>query len=133
MWFDSRSPREWRGEVVAVGEGVAELPAAERVACAGSLGAYAEERTLPADRLVKVPDADLFDGVGSGAARITTNQTFPLSAAPEAHRALDGRRTTGSTALFPCPGSITISKDSSKIREGFNAHSRLGARRRRRR
>ena len=45
--------------------------------------------------------ADLFDVVGSGAVKIRTNQTFPLSEAAEAHRALEGRRTTGSTVLLP--------------------------------
>ena len=44
---------------------------------------------------------DLFDVVGSGAVRIRTNQTFPLGDAPQAHRALEGRRTTGSTVLLP--------------------------------
>ena len=44
---------------------------------------------------------DLFDVVGSGAVRIRTNQTFPLGEAPQAHRALEGRRTTGSTVLLP--------------------------------
>ena len=44
---------------------------------------------------------DLFDVVGSGAVKIVTNQTFPLSEAAEAHRALEGRRTTGSTVLLP--------------------------------
>ena len=44
---------------------------------------------------------DLFEVVGSGAVKIRTNQTFPLADASEAHRALEGRRTTGSTVLLP--------------------------------
>ena len=43
----------------------------------------------------------LFDVVGSGAVRITVNQTFPLAEAASAHRALESRRTTGSTILLP--------------------------------
>jgi len=43
----------------------------------------------------------LFDVVGSGAVRITVNQTFPLADAAAAHRALESRRTTGSTVLMP--------------------------------
>ena len=43
----------------------------------------------------------LFDVVGSGAVRITVNQTFPLAEAASAHRALESRRTTGSTVLMP--------------------------------
>jgi len=45
--------------------------------------------------------SDLFAVVGSGAVKIRVNQTFPLSEAAEAHRALEARRTTGSTVLLP--------------------------------
>jgi NADPH2:quinone reductase len=44
---------------------------------------------------------ELFDVVQSGAVRILINQRFPLREAAEAHRALEGRRTTGSTLLLP--------------------------------
>lgn len=44
---------------------------------------------------------DLFDVVTRGAVRIEVHQTFPLREAAEAHRALEGRRTTGSTVLLP--------------------------------
>jgi NADPH2:quinone reductase len=44
---------------------------------------------------------DLFEVVSRGAVRIEVNQTFPLKQAAEAHRALEGRRTTGSTVLLP--------------------------------
>ena len=43
----------------------------------------------------------LFDVVAGGAVRITVNQTFPLAEAADAHRALESRRTTGSTILTP--------------------------------
>ena len=43
----------------------------------------------------------LFDVVGRGAVRIAVNQTFPLAEAAAAHRALESRRTTGSTILMP--------------------------------
>ena len=43
----------------------------------------------------------LFDVVGRGAVRISVNQTFPLAEASAAHRALESRRTTGSTILVP--------------------------------
>ena len=43
--------------------------------------------------------ASLFDAVRSGKVRIDIGQRFPLSKAAEAHRALEGRRTTGSTVL----------------------------------
>ena len=45
--------------------------------------------------------ADLFGMVESGKVKIEVNQRFPLADAAEAHRALEGRRTTGSTVLLP--------------------------------
>jgi NADPH:quinone reductase len=47
---------EGAGEVVAVGEGVTDFKVGDRGAYAGALGGYAEERVMPADRLVKLPD-----------------------------------------------------------------------------
>ena len=44
---------------------------------------------------------DLFEVVQAGAVKIEVNQTFPLQEAAEAHRALEGRRTTGATVLLP--------------------------------
>jgi len=43
--------------------------------------------------------AELFAVVGSGQVRIEVNQRFPLEQAAEAHRALEARKTTGSTIL----------------------------------
>jgi NADPH2:quinone reductase len=43
--------------------------------------------------------ADLFELVESGKVKIEVNQRFPLKDAAEAHRALEGRRTKGSTIL----------------------------------
>ena len=42
---------------------------------------------------------ELFDMVLSGKVKIEIGQTFPLKDAAEAHRALEARRTTGSTIL----------------------------------
>ena len=42
---------------------------------------------------------ELFDIVRSGKVKIEVNQHFPLSAAAEAHRALESRKTAGSTIL----------------------------------
>ncbi len=53
---------EAAGMVEAVGEGVTELAVGDRVAYAGGpLGAYAEARNMPADRLVKLPEALSFE------------------------------------------------------------------------
>jgi NADPH:quinone reductase len=39
--------------------------------------------------------------IESGALKVSVNQRYPLREAAEAHRALEGRRTTGSTILLP--------------------------------
>lgn len=44
---------------------------------------------------------ELFEVVSSGTVKIMINQTFPLKDAAAAHRALEGRHTTGSTVLLP--------------------------------
>ncbi|MDZ4791710.1 MAG: quinone oxidoreductase [Hyphomicrobiales bacterium] len=48
---------EGAGEVLAVGDGVSDLAPGDRVAYAGPIGAYAEERIIAADRLVKLRDS----------------------------------------------------------------------------
>ncbi|WP_428669347.1 quinone oxidoreductase family protein [Roseibium sp.] len=47
---------EGAGRVLEVGEGVDWVKPGDRVAYAGPLGAYAEQRLIPADRLVRIPD-----------------------------------------------------------------------------
>jgi NADPH:quinone reductase len=56
--------------------------------------------TAKREDLVKTAN-DLFDVVKSGAVKINVNQTFPLKNAADAHRALEGRKTTGSVVLLP--------------------------------
>lgn len=48
---------EGAGVVTAIGDGVTNVRIGDRVAYVGPLGSYAEERLVPADRLVKIPDA----------------------------------------------------------------------------
>jgi NADPH:quinone reductase len=48
---------EGAGDVVAVGPGVTDFKVGDRGAYAGAVGGYAEERVMPADRLVKLPDS----------------------------------------------------------------------------
>jgi NADPH2:quinone reductase len=47
---------EGAGEVIAVGPDVTQWRVGDRVAYQGSVGAYAEERLLPADRVVRIPE-----------------------------------------------------------------------------
>ena len=50
------SGNEGAGEVIAVGPGVKDFKVGDRVAYVVGLGGYAEERLLPAERTVKLPD-----------------------------------------------------------------------------
>jgi NADPH2:quinone reductase len=52
---------EGAGEVLAVGSGVEGFKAGDRAAYAGPMGAYAEVRRIPADKLVKLPDGIAYD------------------------------------------------------------------------
>ena len=52
---------EGAGIVEAVGDGVTDLIAGDRVAYAGPIGGYAEARLIDADRLVRLPDTIGFD------------------------------------------------------------------------
>ena len=44
---------------------------------------------------------DLFKWIASGELHLRIEQTFPLAKAAEAHRALEGRKTTGKVVLLP--------------------------------
>jgi NADPH2:quinone reductase len=45
--------------------------------------------------------SELFDLVGAGKIRIDPPRTYPLEAAADAHRDLEGRKTTGASVLIP--------------------------------
>ena len=47
---------EGAGQVTAVGPGVTEFKVGDRIAYANPMGSYAEERVMPADRAVKLPE-----------------------------------------------------------------------------
>ena len=53
----------------------------------------------PAERAAGA--ALVWDMIGSGRIAVTIGQTWPLSEAAEAHRALEARETTGSSLLIP--------------------------------
>jgi NADPH2:quinone reductase len=52
------------------------------------------------EELVESAEA-LFERVLAGDVAVDIGQTWPLSEADEAHRALEDRETTGSTVLIP--------------------------------
>jgi len=53
----------------------------------------------PAD--MRAMAAELFELVESGKIQISIHQEFPLKEVAQAHDALEGRATTGSTILIP--------------------------------
>lgn len=61
-----------------------------------SLMAYTASRQALPDHA-----RDLFEVVDKGAVKIEVGRTYPLSEAEQAHRDLEGRKTTGSTVLLP--------------------------------
>lgn len=56
---------EGAGVVTAVGAGVSAFKPGDRVAYVGTLGAYATARTMPADKLVALPDAVSFEAAAA--------------------------------------------------------------------
>jgi NADPH:quinone reductase len=52
---------EGAGEVTAVGPGVTDFKAGDRVGYIGPVGAYADERLLPADRAIPIPEDIAFE------------------------------------------------------------------------
>ncbi|CAG9191086.1 quinone oxidoreductase family protein [Burkholderia vietnamiensis] len=77
---------EAAGEVTAVGDGVSALKAGDRVAYVGQPpGAYAQERVMPAERLVRLPDAIGYDDAASVmlqglTAHYLLRRTYPVKA-----------------------------------------------------
>ncbi len=73
MELPSALGQEGAGVVEAVGSGVTNVKAGDRVAYAGApVGAYSEVRLMPAERLVKLPDAISFE---QGAAMMLKGMT----------------------------------------------------------
>ncbi|MET3622912.1 quinone oxidoreductase family protein [Burkholderia ambifaria] len=77
---------EAAGEVTAVGDGVTAFKAGDRVAYVGQPpGAYAQERVMPAERLVKLPDGISYDDAASVmlqglTAHYLLRRTYPVKA-----------------------------------------------------
>ena len=76
---------EGAGEVVALGAGVTDLKAGDRVAYAMAVGGYAEERNIAAGRVVKVP-AGIDDATAAAmmlqgmTVRYLFRETYPVTA-----------------------------------------------------
>lgn len=75
--------QEAAGIVVAVGPEVTTLRLGERVAYSGALGSYADYATVPADRLVKIPDELDFEQAAAAmlqgmTAHYLSHSTYPI-------------------------------------------------------
>ena len=94
-----------RGLLAVFGNGSGPVPAFDlgMLAAKGSL--YVTRPTLmtyTARRQdLEAGAKELFDVVKSGKVKIEINQTYKLADAAQAHRDLEGRKTTGSTVLLP--------------------------------
>lgn len=94
-----------RGMLISYGNASGPAPAVEplRLSRGGSL--FMTRPTL-FDYVITTEELDesagaLFEVIGSGAVKIGIGQEFPLAQARQAHEALEGRATTGSTLLIP--------------------------------
>ena len=94
-----------RGLMVSYGNSTGEVKGVDLSVLAAKGSLFLTRPTLAthiASRAELVSTAqDLFDVVSSGAVKIRIGQRFALADASEAHRALEARRTTGSTILLP--------------------------------
>ena len=100
--LDSLSPR---GLLVSFGSASGPVKDFDTGVLAAKGSLYLTRPTLmtyvASDEALQANTADLFDVVGSGKVKIEVNQTYPLSQAVQAHKDLEGRKTTGSTVLLP--------------------------------
>ncbi len=93
-----------RGFMILFGAASGPVPPFDLSRLAGKGSLYVTRPTVftyMADRSdLLAAAAELFEVVRSGAVEIATSQRFPLKDAAEAHRALESRKTTGSTILL---------------------------------
>ena len=104
-WEGSLDCLRRRGTMVSFGNASGKVPPIEPVVLSQKGSLFLTRPTLmdyTATRQDLVASAKaLFEVVASGAVRVEVRQTWPLADAAEAHRALEGRETTGSSVLLP--------------------------------
>ena len=104
--FPATLGSEGAGEVVAVGPNVEALKIGDRVAYASAPGGYAEERLVPADKLVKLPQGIAYETAAAMMLQGMTveyliRRTFPVKA--------------GQTVLFHAVAGVRPSFASSPM------------------
>lgn len=94
---------EGAGEVIAVGPGVDRFKVGDRAAYAGAVGAYAEVRTIAADRLVKLPDGIDYETAASMMLRgMTVRYLFRETYRVESETTLLFHAAAGGVGLIAC-------------------------------
>lgn len=100
--LDSLKPR---GMMVSFGNASGPVPEFKPLLLAAKGSLYI---TRPTVKEYYASNEDFAEGIGAlldvvseGAVKISINQTYPLKEAQQAHRDLEGRKTTGSTVLIP--------------------------------
>ena len=126
------SGNEGAGEVIAVGPGVTDLKVGDRVGYVTALGGYSEERLMPADRAVKLPDAISYEQAAAMMLKGMTAQyllrrTFKV----EKGNTILGHAAAGGVGVILCQwgkalGATVIgtvgSEDKAKIAKDNGAH-----------
>jgi NADPH:quinone reductase len=96
-----------RGMLVLYGQSSGPVPPFDPALLAGKGSLYLTRPVLFAYTATRpellATAQDLFSMVRPGKVKIRIDQAFPLAGAADAHRALEGRRTTGSTVLEVAP------------------------------
>ncbi|WP_436641573.1 quinone oxidoreductase family protein [Microbaculum sp. FT89] len=129
---------EGAGEVIAIGEGVTDVAVGDRVAYATTVGAYAEERVIAADRLVKVPDGISYETAAAMmlkgmTARYLLRRTFRV----EAGQTILFHAAAGGVGLIACQwanhlGATVIgtvgSEEKAALAKAHGAHHTINYR-----
>jgi NADPH2:quinone reductase len=127
---------EGAGVVEAVGPGVTDVKAGDRVAyCNGPLGAYSEKRVMPADRLVKLPDGISFEQAASMMLQGLTVQYLlrRMLIVPKAGDTILWQAAAGGVGLIACQwakamgvnliGTVSSEEKAKLAREHGAAHT----------
>ena len=127
---------EAAGVVEAVGAGVTELKAGDRVAyCNGPLGAYSELKVHPAERLVKLPDGISFEQAASMMLQGLTVQYLlrRMLYAPKAGDTVLWHAAAGGVGLIACQwakalgvnliGTVSSEEKAKLARDNGAAHT----------
>ena len=130
--------QEGAGTVTAVGAGVTVVKPGDRVAYAGPIGGYATDRVLPADRLVKLPDAITFEtGAAMMLQGMTAQYLLHRTHAVKAGETIVVHAAAGGVGLILCQwakhlgvtviGVVSSEEKAELARANGAAHTVIGA------